>query len=88
MHARRGGIYAIGSLHAVGCAAAGARGQTAFVDDAILIEKYYTEFKDAFWTLSTAGSISVHVNANRQGEGGRNDHWLDFAVGWCGYSSA
>lgn len=65
-------------------AAAGGSGQTAFVDDAILIEKYQTEFKDDFWTLPTAGSISVHVNANHQGAGGRNDHWLDFAVGWCG----
>ena len=63
--------------------AAGGAGQTSFVDDAILIERYHTEFKDEFWTVSTAGSISVHVNSNREGQGGHNDNWLDFAVGWC-----
>jgi hypothetical protein len=28
------------------------------------------------------GSISVHINANREGNGALNDHWMDFAVGW------
>lgn len=28
------------------------------------------------------GSISVHINANREGNGKRYDHWIDFAVGW------
>ena len=68
-------------------AGSGGRGQTAFVDDAILIEKYHEEFADSYFApgLSTVGSVSVHVNANREGEAGRHDHWLDFAVGWCAF---
>lgn len=31
---------------------------------------------------SRAGSISVHINANREGNGKRYDHWIDYAVGW------
>lgn len=61
-------------------------GAMVFIDDALLIEKYTQEFRgtDALeWQdISTAGSISVHVNANREGMGSSNDHWIDFAVGW------
>ena len=67
-------------------AASRVSGQSSFVDDAILIEKYNEEFRSTFWEstldVSTVGSISIHVNANREGNGGRNDHWMDFAVGW------
>lgn len=38
----------------------------------------FLDFED----VSTAGSVSVHINANRQGNGGNNDHWADFAVSW------
>ena len=63
-------------------------GQASFVDDAILIEKYLEEYGSPRYTWpsslgSTVGSISVHVNANREGNGGSNDNWLDYAVGWC-----
>jgi hypothetical protein len=33
-------------------------------------------------SFSTRGSLSVHINANREGNGKRYDHWLDFATGW------
>ncbi|KAL4421057.1 hypothetical protein ABPG77_001352 [Micractinium sp. CCAP 211/92] len=59
---------------------------TVFLDDSILIEKYMEEFSGSHWLdyerLSTRGSISVHINANREGNGKRYDHWIDFAVGW------
>lgn len=34
------------------------------------------------------GSVSVHINANREGNGKRYDHWLDFGVGWCAWVRA
>ncbi|KAL4422517.1 hypothetical protein ABPG75_008714 [Micractinium tetrahymenae] len=59
---------------------------TVFLDDSILIEKYMEEFSGSHWLdyerMSTRGSISVHINANREGNGKRYDHWIDFAVGW------
>lgn len=65
----------------------GAAAGADFLDDAILIEKYSHEFRGSAWVdyrqdVSTAGAISIHVNANRQGMGGANDHWIDYAVGW------
>ncbi|KAK9844409.1 hypothetical protein WJX74_002134 [Apatococcus lobatus] len=59
-----------------------------FVDDAILIEKYMEEFGKTrhLYNLprdfKTLGSVSVHINANRQGNGNRFDHWLDYALDW------
>jgi hypothetical protein len=57
-----------------------------FVDDAIRIEKYYKEFKDTRTLggldVSTIGSVSIHINANRDGNGQRFDHWIDYAVHW------
>lgn len=35
-----------------------------------------------FHDVSTTGSVSVHVNANRQGNDGSNDNWAYFAVSW------
>lgn len=32
--------------------------------------------------INTAGSISLHINSNKEGDGGRNDHWMDYNVGW------
>ncbi|KAK9814590.1 hypothetical protein WJX72_008328 [[Myrmecia] bisecta] len=65
---------------------AGGVTDSVFVDDAILIEKYNAEFKGTGalhdTQVSTQGSISVHINANRDGNGQRFDHWLDYAVGW------
>ena len=64
-------------------------GKSVFLDDAILIEKYSNEFSGSSWmnyqTIHTRGSISVHINANRQGMAMADDHWLDFnlnGVGW------
>jgi hypothetical protein len=58
-----------------------------FVDDAIRIEKYYREYRGSAslgdLSVHTAGALSVHINANRDGNGQRFDHWLDYAVGWC-----
>ena len=58
-----------------------------FLDDAILIEKYLDDYAHThsldFADLSTRGALSVHINANRKGNGKRYDHWLDFDVGWC-----
>lgn len=62
------------------------RAETQFIDDAILIEKYTEEFSGTHYMdyqpIKTAGSLSVHINANREGMGQANDHWLDFNVGW------
>lgn len=33
--------------------------------------------------FNTAGSLSVHINSNKEGDGGRNDFWMDYAVNWC-----
>jgi hypothetical protein len=59
---------------------------TVFLADAILIEKYMKEYRGSHWldyeSFSTRGSLSVHINANREGNGKRYDHWLDFATGW------
>lgn len=68
------------------CIAAVGRTATTFLDDAILIEKYTQEFRGTSWIdykqITTTGSISVHINANREGMGGANDHWIDYNVGW------
>eukprot|EP00210_Caulerpa_lentillifera_P002634 g2516.t1 len=59
---------------------------TALIDDAIRIERYLTEYNETQYLkntkTSTLGSISVHINSNRQGNGGKNDNWLDFATDW------
>ena len=65
----------------------GGYADAGFIDDAILIEKYATEFKgtsylDKARDVSTVGSISVHVNANRQGNNYKFDNWIDFPVNW------
>ena len=64
----------------------GGSGDGAFLDDAILIEKYSTEYRGRpelnYQDFSTRGSISVHINSNRQGFGDNNENWLDFAVHW------
>jgi hypothetical protein len=66
---------------------AGALSSTVFLDDAILIEKYLDDYAHTysldFADLSTRGALSVHINANRKGNGKRYDHWLDFDAGWC-----
>ncbi len=58
-----------------------------FTDDAIRIEKYYEEYGSKsqlhYLDIRTAGTISVHINSNRNGNGRRFENWLDYAVGWC-----
>eukprot|EP01023_Acetabularia_acetabulum_P045632 TRINITY_DN4636_c0_g1_i1.p1 TRINITY_DN4636_c0_g1~~TRINITY_DN4636_c0_g1_i1.p1 ORF type:complete len:894 (+),score=183.65 TRINITY_DN4636_c0_g1_i1:220-2682(+) len=58
----------------------------AFIDDAIRIERYLTEFQDSRYLenakVSTRGAISIRVNANRQGNGKKFDNWLDFSTNW------
>ena len=58
-----------------------------FLDDAILIEKYMSDYAHShsldFEDLSTRGALSVHINAIRKGNGKRYDHWLDFDTNWC-----
>jgi len=68
----------------------GGYADAVFMDDAILIEKYNNEFIGSGWLpdikksdmASTIGTISVHINANRQGNGFKYDNWIDFAVDW------
>jgi len=59
---------------------------TIFFDDAILIEKYSTEFRGTsdinYQDFETRGSVSVHINSKRQGMGQSNENWVDFAVHW------
>ena len=69
------------------CAALGGAGDSVFTDDAIRIEKYYEEYGSKsqlhYLDVRTAGTISVHINSNRNGNGRRFENWLDYAVGWC-----
>jgi len=67
----------------------GGYADSVFMDDAILIEKYNNEYVGSGWLpsigdsfKSTVGTISVHFNANRQGNGFKHDNWIDFAVDW------
>lgn len=59
---------------------------SAFMDDAIRIERYLTEYNRSEYLknshVSTRGAISVHINANRQGNGKHQDNWLDFSTEW------
>lgn len=59
---------------------------TAFMDDAIRIERYLTEYNRSRYLhnthISTMGAISVHINANRQGNGKEHDNWVDFPTSW------
>jgi len=59
---------------------------TVFMDDAIRIERYLTEFNKTKYLkntqISTLGAISVHINANRQGNGRHANNWVDFATEW------
>lgn len=60
---------------------------SVFTDDAIRIEKYYDEFRStsdlSYLDIPTRGSITIHINSNRDGNGRRFENWLDFAVQWC-----
>lgn len=63
----------------------GGHADSAMLDDAILIEKYLTEYKGSnvfFSDMSTRGAISVHINANREGNGAAFDSWIDFDAQW------
>ncbi|KAK9789369.1 hypothetical protein WJX73_005379 [Symbiochloris irregularis] len=57
-----------------------------FVDDAIRVWKYYEQFSNTgqvqWQTIDTVGSLSVHINGNRDGNGQLNENWLDYAVQW------
>ena len=59
---------------------------TVFMDDAILIERYMTEFQRTGYLndndISTKGSLSIHINANRDGNGLKADSWIDFDTQW------
>jgi cysteine-rich repeat protein len=62
------------------------RADTLFMDDAFLIERYLTEFEGSGYiddkTFQTKGAVSVHINANRQGNGAASDNWIDFDTQW------
>ena len=51
-----------------------------FVDDAILIQKYYLVGDS---TIPQA-TIAVSVNANPRGNEGKLRHWMEFDVDWYG----
>ena len=62
-------------------------GSTLLLDDALLIEKYMTEFDRSPLLgggahYSTSGALSVHINSNRDANAQLHDHWVDFAVHW------
>jgi hypothetical protein len=60
---------------------------SVFTDDAIRIEKYYQQYRNTadlnYMDMGTEGSITVHINSNRDGNGRRFENWLDYAVEWC-----
>lgn len=60
---------------------------SVFTDDAIRVEKYYDEFRNTrelnYLDISTRGSLTLHVNSNRDGNGRRFENWLDYTVQWC-----
>jgi len=60
---------------------------SVFTDDAIRVEKYYDEFRNTrelnYLDISTRGSLTLHINSNRDGNGRRFENWLDYAVQWC-----
>lgn len=63
----------------------GGHADSALLDDGILIEKYLTEYRGTnvfFSDMSTRGAVSVHINANREGNGGEYDSWIDFDTQW------
>eukprot|EP01025_Chloroclados_australasicus_P038522 TRINITY_DN3971_c0_g1_i4.p1 TRINITY_DN3971_c0_g1~~TRINITY_DN3971_c0_g1_i4.p1 ORF type:complete len:634 (+),score=46.13 TRINITY_DN3971_c0_g1_i4:276-2177(+) len=62
---------------------------TGFIDDAIRIDQYMSEFKNTQYLSdpsnkrkSTRGSVSIHINANRDGNGNKFDNWIDYRVKW------
>ena len=70
------------------CAAAyGGRVDSVFVDDAIRIWKYHEQHGNSstlqWLDIDTVGALSVHINANRDGNGQRFENWLDYAIRWC-----
>lgn len=56
------------------------------MDDAIRIGKYLTEYTGTMSFImggvKTAGSISVKVNSNREGNGNMYDNWIDYMTEW------
>lgn len=58
-----------------------------FADDAIRIFKYSHQYANTstvdYKDIDTVGSISVDINANRDGSGQANDNHLSYAVRWC-----
>lgn len=59
---------------------------SSLIDDAIRIERYLKEYNNTTYLknakTNTLGSISIHINSNREGNGKHNDNWLDFAANW------
>ena len=74
------------SLILLPCAVLGGVGDSVFTDDAIRIEKYYDEFRKKpdlkGLDIETRGSITLHINSNRDGNGRQYENWLDYAVQW------
>lgn len=69
-------------MHALPRPADGGITDYVFVDDAILIEKYYVidvKLGQGYTPLST---IAVSVNANPHTNQGQLNHWMDFDVDW------
>ncbi|DBA68967.1 TPA: hypothetical protein ACH3X2_013140 [Trebouxia sp. C0005] len=54
----------------------------AFVDDAILIEKYYVVDMMLGQGYTPLSTISVSVNANPRVNEGQLNHWMNFDVDW------
>jgi hypothetical protein len=58
---------------------AGGRPSSLLMTNAILIEKYMTDFDGKkeiqYQRFSTRGAVSVHVNDDRKNAGGPHDNW-------------
>ena len=53
-----------------------------FVDDAILIEKYYVIDLRLGHGSTPVATIAVSINANPRGNDGQLNHWINFDVDW------
>lgn len=53
-----------------------------FVDDAILIEKYYVIDVRQGYSYTPISTIAVSINANPRSNDGQLNHWITFDVDW------
>ena len=74
--------HALSTLKALFAVADGGVTDHVFVDDAILIEKYYVVDTKLGQTYTPLSTIAVSINANPRANHGQLNHWIDFDVDW------